>query len=346
MADEQNNDIPGQIHLGEVPKDGMTENPKPIQEPQKQPVQVRGLETYASDMAEAMREQEGSVIKIAMVEQKKRAAEEQITSPKSGKNKLYIVGGIGLVVLAVVAIVIVATKQSAPAVNSNTPTQIQSIIYSDAQKEIDITNFSKEQIARAVTDEIKKTDITADKIENVSLVNTAPGDTSISAVSSGPKIYSTASFFKAIESGIASSLLRALDTNFMMGIYHAPVSTEGSSNPASSAGTEVSGKHLFILLPVVSHDEALAGMLTWEKKMFDDFFLLFNIDVTGAHATLFQKPFTDALIDNLDARVLKDDAGNIVLMYVFPTDNMILITDNIGTVTEVTNRLRARKIVP
>ncbi len=66
--------------------------------------------------------------------------------------------------------------------------------------------------------------------------------------------------------------------------------------------------------------------------------------MTGTHTALFQKSFGDALIDNLDARVLKDDAGNIVLMYVFPTDNMILITDNIDTVTEVTNRLRARKI--
>ena len=59
-----------------------------------------GLRTIATDMARAVREQELSVIKIALAEQKKREAIEEYNAPTSKKNLSYIFGSLIFIALA------------------------------------------------------------------------------------------------------------------------------------------------------------------------------------------------------------------------------------------------------
>jgi len=322
-----NYDIPGVTKAGEEPKKtSPTGNTPPPSAPPQNIVEEKHspvIETYASDMAEAIRTEEGTVIKAALAEEKKREIEAEAKSPRGKKNMTYILGGAVFVILAIVIVALVATHTSAP----NPVSQNQGgqpLIYADQNKNIDVTNLSKEQIAAAVSNEEKIGTVPAGTIENIIFTESGTNG-AIGSVQ----------FFQSIGSTVPPSLLRALGDTYMLGVYH----------PAVSAGGDMAGKP-FIILPVTSRDGAFLGMKTWEKTMLDDLFLLFGTDVSGTRASLFQAPFTDTLLQNLNARVLYDDASNPVLLYVFANDSTLVITDDTATLAEVLNRLRAEKSAP
>ena len=73
-------------------------------------------------------------------------------------------------------------------------------------------------------------------------------------------------------------------------------------------------------------------MLEWEPFMAQDLSPFF--DGAGLRGT-----FEDVLVQNKDARVLKDSAGNVRLLYAFPNTETLLITTNQSTFLEVFGRL-------
>jgi hypothetical protein len=97
--------------------------------------------------------------------------------------------------------------------------------------------------------------------------------------------------------------------------------------------------HPFILVTTTDYDNAYAGLLEWEKKMVDDFFLMFSISVGGDKTYLLTKSFQDTTIQNIDARILLDNSGGTVILYAFLNPKTILITDNEATFKEVLARL-------
>jgi hypothetical protein len=46
---------------------------------------------------------------------------------------------------------------------------------------------------------------------------------------------------------------------------------------------------------------------------------------------------------NYDVRELKDDSGNVVLYYSFPTPNILVIAESPHSFTEVLSRLQAQR---
>ena len=57
------------------------------------------------------------------------------------------------------------------------------------------------------------------------------------------------------------------------------------------------------------------------------------------------RPFEDRIIRNKDVRVMKDSAGNIVLLYGFLDQKNLVITTNEQTFQEILNRFFASHIV-
>ena len=62
-------------------------------------------------------------------------------------------------------------------------------------------------------------------------------------------------------------------------------------------------------------------MLTWEKTMLRDLFVLFNINLGADSSKLFEKPWGDVLVNNQNARILYDKNGKEILYYIFTNKN-------------------------
>ncbi len=314
-----------------ITKGGAEPKPMPPVEPTEQPIKkaVPIIETYAGDMAQAIGADEGAAIKQVLAEEKKREIEEAATSPRSPQNKLYIMVGIGLVIAALIFIIISVVHSSKPQTVPVTPTQTHAVIYTETNKEINITNLSKEKIAAAILKEKTTAAIAPETVENIFFTKT---------IGESAQVLSTAKFFESIESTISPALLRSLGSNFMLGVYN----LEDARNSVKT--TQNPDKHFFIILPVTSRDSAVYGIGTWETTMLDDLFLLWGIDVSGTHAALFHTEWKDEIVKNLNARTLRDTDGSIILLYTFTNDGSVIITDNADTLEEILNRLRAQKV--
>jgi hypothetical protein len=283
------------------------------------------LRTFSSDMAEAVRSGEASVVKIALAEQKKKTQEYENFSPKSTKNKFFITAssilvGLGLLALAYFVVypkLFTKTVDTAPTQNPNEPT---SIIFADVHKGFDITGLLKEKVQTTIKNEIN----------NQTLKDNGIADLYFITESNGKKSFvGTSQFFTAVGSSIPGRALRALAPTFMLGIFKGPA-------PAKNQP--------FILLNTTTFDSTYAGLLEWESDMVDDFFIMWNIPIGGERNYLLTKDFQDSTFKNLDVRMLLDKNGSSVLMYGFINKDTVLITTTQDTFAEIANRYNSSHV--
>ena len=85
-------------------------------------------------------------------------------------------------------------------------------------------------------------------------------------------------------------------------------------------------------------------MQNWESKMLYDLHGFFGVKLSPETNYLFTKSFEDGIVANKNARILRDNNGQIVLMYVFADDNSIVITNSENAVSEIILRLNSSQI--
>jgi len=78
--------------------------------------------------------------------------------------------------------------------------------------------------------------------------------------------------------------------------------------------------------------------------MLYDLYGFFGIKLSPETNYLFTKNFEKGIILNKNARILKDDNGKIVLMYIFANNNSIIITNSEQATKEIIRRLNSSKI--
>src|SRR5680860_126034 len=116
------------------------------------------LHTYMSDMADVVRQNEGSVIKIALAEQKARERGDYYRKNKEKpiKKVFFAIGGIIIILIAVAASYFLIQKEK----EKNGPTEIITVVTPvmsyDSQTKIDATNIiSKVELIDYLSPEIK-----------------------------------------------------------------------------------------------------------------------------------------------------------------------------------------------
>lgn len=286
--------------------------PKP---PENSGNDLKTLRTLSSDLAEAIREGNASKANVVIAENDRRHREEGAATPQK-KSGLYLVGGIVLLFVGVLAIVFFFMKKSAPVTTVNTQSRIPTLFVPDSLISIDIANKvpddTKGMIAAHVTSDASK----LNTIEQIYFTNAAVP-------------LSAQNFFIAIGTKMPARLTRSLDPMFEMGIH------------------AFSGNSLFVIYKTNDPATAFSGMLEYETTLFDDYYKMFGIDITGDHAGLFSAKWSDRVVKNQDARVLTDSSGKVVLMYAFLGSNKdtLIITDRDTTLDEVVRRITGTGIV-
>ncbi len=286
---------------------------------------IKVIHTYSSDMADAVRENEVSVIKIALAEKEKREREEIYKKAEgTGFSKtLLVIGGLILIGAAIAAGYFVLQKNK----KENTPPpiitkEIPSLISYDDKSIIDITTLTDQAVlATKVKAEVTKPGKPG--TVRVLFLNQIIGGVN--------HLFPIANVFSTLDITPPGPLARTLNEPYMLGIY-----TPTGENPRP---------HLFLILQIKDYNQAYASLLVWEKTMLENFSTLFSIDASGERQNLLQKPWADIIIKNKNGRILYDRIGNDILFYLLDRETLI-ISDNQDTIKEILVRLRAKEVKP
>lgn len=95
----------------------------------------------------------------------------------------------------------------------------------------------------------------------------------------------------------------------------------------------------FIILTTTSYDYAFAALLDWEKSAERELAPWFTTPGSASSA----RTYDDITVQNIDARVVRDTDKNLKLLYTFLDRNTVLIASSIHTLTEISQRYKARQ---
>jgi len=285
---------------------------------------IKVLRTYTSDMADAIRNNEMSVIKIALAEKEKRE-QENIYRKAEGTNFskiLLVIGGIIFIGAAIFGSYLLFKNKKVETI-PQTSTTIDTFISYDANSKIDTTNITSSSELISL---IQKEQTTPNLIKALFLTKNINGI---------PELLTTKNFLSLVQTTAPDALIRSLSDKYLLGKY----SITGISNSDNKSS-------VFLVFETTNYSQAYASMLDWEKTMLKDLFVLFDINITESNSSLFNKQWKDIIINNKDARVLYGENGEDLLYYVFVDKNHFIITNNIDTLKEVTSRLITKNAQP
>jgi len=277
------------------------------------------IKTYTDEMVKALGSDKGGLIKKIIHEEEEFEEEKKNLSPSSQKNKWFMIIGAILIFLALSVVVFFVFFDERINVLSVT-TPVSPVIFLDQTSFKAIDDLNKEKIAQIVLDKVNNTKVKIGGVEGIYLTE-------------DDKVVGLERFNKLIKGNLTSEQIELIDDSFLFGIFKS-----GTSSISPNAGD------LFILLKVKSFTDIFSEMKNWEKKMLTDLYQFFGVDLSAETNYLFTKDFEDGIISNKNARILKDNEGKTVLMYVFTNDDSIIITDSEATVNEIILRLNSSQI--
>lgn len=294
---------------------------------QKPEENIKTIHTYSSDMADAVRQNEVSVIKVALAEQKRHEQEALAAEHPAGgtkTTKTFLLLGALIIILGASGILyyVYNRKNATVAPLSQNILQFQSLIAYDDSAAIDMTNATSMSDALGILRAEIEKGVPLSGIKAIVLTRTI----------NTTEILPIEKLFSLLKINAPSSLVRSFNTPYLLGMYK---DTNADSSP-----------HLFLLITSKDFNQSYAGMLGWEKTMVQDLFPLFKIDVTGTRQNLLDKQWKDIVLDNRNARILYDSSGADVLYYIFINTDSIIVTDSQDTIKEIATRLRTKKTKP
>ena len=273
----------------------------------KNNIKNKNVETYAGDMTKAIDGSEGIYIKKVIEEQEQQEDGNQNLLLKSKKNRYFIFFGVFLIVCALSSLVFLVFLKKNIFTVSVKP-EFAPIIYLDDTIFKEIGGLTKDQISQNISNEISSINIKPDGVLGIYLTL-------------NKQIVGLRNFFTLISANIDQNQINFINDNFLIGV------------------TNIENKNLFMLFKIRSITDVFGTIHSWENKMFNDLHGFFGVNINSDTKYLLTKSFEDSIIQNKNARILRDNNGNVIIMYVFIDDTSLIITNNEVSVREVMLRL-------
>lgn len=274
--------------------------------------------TYASDIAETMRREKGSIIKIALAEQNRRDEYQKKKNPTSTKNLIVMLLGMALIIGGIMIFVYAVLLRSKPVSVTNVNPTLPTLIFSENQVQIDVTNLNRNELLTDIDNQVASKTLGDKTINNLYLSYK-------NGTSQNP--YSSTAFFQKLGIEIPDELFQNLFPGFMLGIYN-----------------QKDNNKLFLILKTKDFNETFLALRDFEPNMLSAFLRLFKIDTSKYGKAIFSKDFETGTLFNKEARLLKDPAGQTILSYIFLDPNTVMITTSTDAVEEVIKRLNLQTI--
>jgi len=318
-------------------EDNKEQNNNPS-EMQGRPDGIKGIHTFQSDMANFVRNENSSVIDIAMAQNKKRETDSGLIDNKKSKlkNILLLLISLSLIAVAIFGGIFLVKKGKSNSVVKKEEIKIQTFVSYEDQVQLDLTNsVDKNDLSKKIREEVGR-ELGPGKIKFV-LLNS--GNIDQANLENMPlEQMKTSEFAKLAKINMPENLLQSLTDNFMVGVF--------SPSGNSQVDVEKRANSLFFIFQTKDYERTYAGMLDWEKTMLGDLFLFFNIDISGENQILLSTLFRDKIISNKDSRVLQNEKGSGVLYYLFIDTDIFIISENQNTIQEVLSRIIVKNIKP
>lgn len=301
--------------------------PQVTPEPEKSV--VTAMHTLKDDIQTVVRVDKISLVRAASLEEdrKMKEAQEEESTPartqRRSRTTAIAFASALLIFLGLAAIggvFLVMSAQQGTTQKANTG----SIMFAEQNLLLPIDNTSpaslKQQIAQLRAGQVG----TLGSITRIvpTLSSTTADGTSVTRPAT------TQEFLQALGANIPDVLARSLGSDFFFGMHSADKNAP------------------VFVIPVVSYDNAFAGMLAWESTMNPDLAPVFTAVPaykTDQNGIPQARAFADTVIRNYDTRTLSDDKNQIELYYSFPSPQFLVIAESPYTFTEVLARLRAQR---
>ncbi len=282
------------------------------------------LHTYKEDVQSLVKNRKISMVRaMAMQSDKKtlKDGDELITisskeaEPKGGVSRMFlIISSILMLILGMSAIYIAYSAYQRQLVTQNATNKPmvadKSMIFTDYRINVDIADLSNRKVLSILNDAMLES-------------NTTLGSVTQFAIKDTGRLLTQQELPIRFGLSLDDQFIRLMGRadRYMVGFHVADRNTP------------------FILLTTTSSEHALATLLDWEKVGERELRPFFN---SPGSRSLSRTP-SNIKVENLNARVMRDDEGNIRFLYSFLDDNTILITNNINTLREVSQRYKIRK---
>lgn len=285
------------------------------------------VETFADDMTKAIESigtGEGGFVKKIIHGEEEEDLIKSRTSSINKKSQIFMLLSFALVLLAIASVSIVYVFKNTVSTVPVAP-QYKPIIFTDQNKAIEISELDIEKIIEKTREGIQNTGVKIGGIEGIYFTN-------------NKNIIELKDFFIKMGVSLDENNLSIFETNFLAGVNNLEESFVNTDTEVKSS------KNFFILLKVKSTADAFNVFHFWENKMFGDLGGFFGVPVNADTKYLLEKDFEDGIIQNKNARILYDDNGEIVIMYVYLNDTTVVFANSEKTIGEIIARLAASQI--
>jgi hypothetical protein len=286
--------------------------------------------SFSSDFSDRIDQQKASTFSVLAAE-KDAAPKRKPASRRKSTIILPITIAILLIAVGGGGAYVAYTYMKSDAPVAIIPTS-SSLVSSNAQVTLSGYGTSLQQSVQQQTEKA----ITANSITTVSINSSASTDASSTDQQAG--------IFSALQLPAPDILLRNVS----------PESTVGIINDSTQTT-------VFFVLRADSYERTFAGMLAWEPTMLQDLGTFYSLypasqsvtsgtaSSTSASSTPIvssysEQPqstgqFVDEVVDNHDARALKDTAGNTLIVYGYSDKQTLIIARDESAFTQVLGRL-------
>ena len=268
---------------------------------------LKQIRTFQGDVAEALQRERESLVSIQQAEHLKKSSTPSAASTPSESSKRRT--EFFLLFLGSLVLFILGTVGVWYAYNEFVSGAAVPIITAPVNRFISADT---------------ETNLTLTAVSREALINTiinAVGNVPIGELKHINLSLSTSEFLQSLESRAPASLIRAFNPLFMFGAF---------------------GESAFLIIKLTSFENAFAGMLAWEKNLGQDIGPLFATAKSLANLPP-GSVFTDITDKNKDVRALAS-GDQLVLLYSFFDNNMLIITDRIETLRTLIDRLTREKL--
>lgn len=284
---------------------------------------IKPLRTFKTDAEEAIKYNNVSKINIAVAEHQRKESSPVAATPIEYENgskssKIFaVILTLGIILGAGAGGYYWFSMQSSVAPVTNKVPKGLSVKTPIAYDKVDIVNLSRDE--NPLTSIASKLASSEVPIGQVHAILPLPyGTTTITA--------SPAVIFSGTR--MPDRLERSISQDYMVGTYFYNLNSP------------------FIILKNTFFQNAFAGMLDWEEDMRND--LISFIKVSYPNETLSSTSgdiFSDMVISNTDARILKNPSGAVILAYAFVDKDVIVISTNTETLKYLIDKLLAVRVV-
>lgn len=280
------------------------------------------LRTYTSDMAEAIRQDEASVIKIALAEKarREREAQEKKAEGTNFTKTAFLLGGILLLAIAGATIYFLFFRKTEEVVVP-VESRIESFLSYDSNQIIETSSI--ENFIQLITTIKEKENGLSGIIKTFFFVK---------EVGEQKEFLSPAELLSLANVKVPDSLLRALSSNYLFGKYEINQTIKETA------------PFLILEANTNNYNQAYASMLNWEDTMLSDLLFFFEIKLPEDKLAISYGSWGDLIIKNKDVRVLRDPYGKGLIYYSFVNKNSFVITTRAEALAEIIDRILTKNL--